>query len=161
MNDSGENMEKVIKFRGKEFTIIEHLTIGEEIAYKARRNILCLGQYAQMSTSSDTDEFNAAMLAHAIAEVDARIIKSPEDWDGASNETDEDLIFELFKEIARACGQKFPTDSKGTDEETKGTEEDGSGKSTTELEEEVVPGKVQPESEKPGISNDDRSGDSD
>lgn len=161
MKDSGVDREKVIKFRGKEFTIIEHLTIGEEIAYKARRNVLCLGQYAQMLSSGDTDEFDAAMLAHAVAEVDARVVKSPDDWDGASNETDSDLIFELFKEIARACGHKFPSDSEGTDKETEGDEGDSSGESVEELEEEVVPGEVQPESEESGVSDDDGQRDTD
>lgn len=152
---------KVITFRGKEFTIIENLTIAEDIAMKAQRNSLCLGQYAELIGSPIPDEFNAAAFAHAIAEIDARIIKAPDDWNGASNLTDNDFLTELFKEIARACGQVFPAKPAGTDEETEGIEKDGSKESVDELEKEVVPGEIQSESQESGIPDNDRSGDTD
>ena len=161
MNDSGIDREKVIKFRGEEFTIIEHLTIAEDIELKARRNLLCLGQYAELISSPVPDEAAAAAFAHAAAEVDARVLKAPDGWNGASNLTDTDFLEDLYKEIARACGQEFPSDSEEGDGEAEGDEESSSRESTDELEAKVVPGEVQSESEESGVPDDDGQGDSD
>jgi len=104
------------------FTFKNILTIGEQNQIAVHRATISNGMYGQMMQSPNTTEVNAAFNLLRTSEMEGRLVKAPEDFEGVES-LQSDQFDELWKEWTVKSGL-FLRKEKSTDPDSG----DGEGK---------------------------------
>lgn len=124
-----ENNNIVITVDGKVYELKKDLTIADQLLIEGTKQALTAGQWGALYQSPDVGDNTAAYTAQIVAELNVRMIKAPDEWDGAENMSDMKAVRKVWKVFADEAKlfppKKAGVSKKRTDDDSK----DGDGKS--------------------------------
>lgn len=134
------NNNIVITVDGEVYELKKDLTIADQLLIEGKKQALTAGQWGALYISPDTGDNTAAYTAQIVAELNVRMVKAPDGWDGAENMSDMKAVRKVWKVFADEA-ELFPHKTTGGDKG--GTDSDSKDGDEESQSEDLVQSKVQ------------------
>ena len=133
----------VLEYEGQSYHLKKNLTVGETLKLSGKRFSLTNGQYDALAQSEIAGDKNMAFLADIVVELDARILKAPDDWQGAEKVEDTKKLLGLWKLWVQESGFFRKPIADAEDTTARGLKSEGEEKPSTQLDENLVQEEIQ------------------